>query len=366
MDEEPDPMGQRLLRKPVRLRVGADQEPRRRAPVEARGRHRRRHRARCARPDHAPRADDDDGRHGDAHGPGLREDLASLHGQPERVRRCVRASLVQADPPRHGPDRPLPRPVGAEGGIALARPGARRRPRAGRRERRDRAEGEAARFGPVGFAVGDHRLGVGLDLPRQRQAWRRQRRAPSPRAAEGLGGQPAGRACEGAGQARGRAKRLQRCADRRQEDFARRSDRARRLRSRRSRGEEGRSRRDRAVRARPHRCHAGADRRGLIRAAAASDRRVPQLRSQRARGRCRRAAHRQGQPADTDRARDDGADRWPAIAGRERGQRQARCFHEAHRRADQRLLRQPARHEHEVAEVHRCRIRARRPQPPER
>jgi catalase-peroxidase len=44
-----------------------------------------------------------------------------------------------------------------------------------------------------------HRLGLGLDLPRQRQARRRQRRAYPPRAAEGLGGQPAGRAGEGAG-----------------------------------------------------------------------------------------------------------------------------------------------------------------------
>ena len=37
-----------------------------------------------------------------------------------------------------------------------------------------------------------HGLGLGLDLPRQRQARRRQRRAHPPRAAEGLGGQPAG------------------------------------------------------------------------------------------------------------------------------------------------------------------------------
>ena len=36
-------------------------------------------------------------------------------------------------------------------------------------------------------------LGLGLDLPRLRQARRRQRRAHPPRAAEGLGGQRAGR-----------------------------------------------------------------------------------------------------------------------------------------------------------------------------
>ena len=42
------------------------------------------------------------------------------------------------------------------------------------------------------------RLGLGLDLPRQRQARRRQRRAHPPGAAEGLGRQRAGRAGQGA------------------------------------------------------------------------------------------------------------------------------------------------------------------------
>ena len=41
-------------------------------------------------------------------------------------------------------------------------------------------------------AAGLDRLGLGLDLPRLRQARRRQRRAHPPRAAEGLGRQPAG------------------------------------------------------------------------------------------------------------------------------------------------------------------------------
>ena len=42
----PDHVGQQLLREPVRLRVGADQEPGRRAPVAAEGRRRGRHRPR--------------------------------------------------------------------------------------------------------------------------------------------------------------------------------------------------------------------------------------------------------------------------------------------------------------------------------
>ena len=54
MDPQPDQVGQRLLREPVRLRMGADQEPRRRAPVDAQGRRRRR--APCRMPTTRPSA----------------------------------------------------------------------------------------------------------------------------------------------------------------------------------------------------------------------------------------------------------------------------------------------------------------------
>ena len=47
-------------------------------------------------------------------------------------------------------------------------------------------------------AAGLDGLGVGVDVPRLRQARRRERRAHSPRAAEGLGGQPAGGTRQGA------------------------------------------------------------------------------------------------------------------------------------------------------------------------
>ena len=60
--------------------------------------------------------------------------------------------------------------------------------------------------GLIGRRAGLHRLGLGLDLPRLRQARRRQRRAHPPGAAEGLGGQPAGAARQGARQ-RSRASR---------------------------------------------------------------------------------------------------------------------------------------------------------------
>ena len=54
--------------------------------------------------------------------PGLREDLAALPGASGPVRRRVRAGLVQAHAPRHGPDRALPRPARAEGNADLAGP----------------------------------------------------------------------------------------------------------------------------------------------------------------------------------------------------------------------------------------------------
>ncbi len=56
------------------------------------------------------------------------------------------------------------------------------------------AEGEDPRLRPHGVAARLDRLGVGLDVPRLRQARRRQRRAHSSQPAEGLGGQPAGAA----------------------------------------------------------------------------------------------------------------------------------------------------------------------------
>ena len=63
------------------------------------------------------------------------------------------------------------------------------------------------RLGAVRLGAGLDRLGVGVDLPRLRQARRRERRAHPPRAAEGLGGQPAGPAGEGARDARRRSRR---------------------------------------------------------------------------------------------------------------------------------------------------------------
>ena len=114
------------------------------------------------------------------------------------------------------------------------------------------------------------RLGLGLDLPRLRQARRRQRRAHPPGAAEGLGRQPARAARAGAEDARRHPRRVQRRGVGRQEDLARRPDRAGR---RRRGGAGGQGRRPvgrRALHAGPHGRVAGADRRRVVRAARAA------------------------------------------------------------------------------------------------
>ena len=84
--------------------------------------------------------------------------------------------------------------------------------RADRRGGHRRPEGADPRVGPVGLAARLHRLGLGLDVPRHRQARRRQRRARPPRAAEGLGGQQPAGAGEGAGGPRGDPEGVQRRA----------------------------------------------------------------------------------------------------------------------------------------------------------
>ena len=74
---------------------------------------------------------------------------------------------------------------------AVAGPGAGRRGRAGRRRRRRRAQGRGPRVRPHRAELVAHGLGLGRDVPRHRQARRRQRCAHPARAAARLGGQPA-------------------------------------------------------------------------------------------------------------------------------------------------------------------------------
>ncbi len=114
-----------------------------------------------------PPADDADHRPGAALRPDLRADLAPLPGEPGPVRGRLRARLVQADAPRHGPDPALPRTAGPERRADLAGPRTGGRPRARRRRRHRRPQGADPRLGPVGLAAGLHRLGVGIVVPRQ-------------------------------------------------------------------------------------------------------------------------------------------------------------------------------------------------------
>ena len=151
--------------------MGADQEPGRRASVDAEGRRRRRHGAGCARPVEASRADHADHRPRAAVRPGLREDLAALPRESGSVRRRVRPGVVQADAPRHGPDRALSRPARSEGDAALAGPDPRRRSSADRRAGHRRPEGEDPRVRPVRLRSWSRRPG------------RRRRRSAAPTSA---------------------------------------------------------------------------------------------------------------------------------------------------------------------------------------
>ena len=77
-------------------------------------------------------------------------------------------------------------------------------------------------------------------------------------------------------------------------------------------------------------------------------RRVPQLPQGPLHLGRRRAADRQGPAADADRAADDGPSGWFARSWRQPRRGQARCADRQARNADQRLLRQPDEHGHQV------------------
>jgi len=221
---------QRLLRQPVRLRVGADQEPGRCPAVDSRRWRRRRHGAGRARP-----------------GEDATRRRCSPPTSPCASTRPTRRSRAASSRTRTSSPTPSPGPgsssrtatwvprarylgpeVPAED-AHLAGPDPRRRPPAGRRAGHRRAQGaRCSTPGLAGLRARLHRLGLGLHLPRLRQARRRQRRPHSPGPAEGLGGQrarPNSPRCSPTLEAI--QTRVQRRADRRQEGLARRPDRAR-------------------------------------------------------------------------------------------------------------------------------------------
>ena len=137
----------------------------------------------------------------------------------------------------------------------------------------------------------------------------------------------------------------------RQEGFARRPDRARRLRGGREGRKGRRRRREGALHAGTHGRVAGADRRRLLRAARAACRRLPQLYQQQ---------EQQFMPPEealVDRAqllRLTGPEMTVLVGGlrvlgANAGQSKHGVFTKQAGDADERLLRQPARHEHGVA-----------------
>ena len=101
--------------------------------------------------------------------------------------------------------------------------------RAGRRRSPEEPD---PRFGPVRLAAGLHSVGVGVDVPRQRQARRRQWSARPPRPPERLGCERPRRAGGGPGQAAGDPGGVQRLPVGGNPGLAGRPDRARGLRRR--------------------------------------------------------------------------------------------------------------------------------------
>ena len=85
LDDEPHQVGQQLLREPLQVRVGEDQEPRWCEPVDPQEPRGAGDRARRARPDEEARPDDaDDGPRADR-GPGLQADLEALLREPGQL-----------------------------------------------------------------------------------------------------------------------------------------------------------------------------------------------------------------------------------------------------------------------------------------
>ena len=122
LDQHAHEVEQRLPREPLRLRMGADQEPGRCPSVEAEERRRCGHRPSRPRSVEAHCAVDADHRPRPAIRSRLREDLAAIPRESRPVGGRVRPGVVQADPPRHGPKSPISRPRGSGRGAHLAGP----------------------------------------------------------------------------------------------------------------------------------------------------------------------------------------------------------------------------------------------------
>ena len=273
LDAHADDLGQQLLREPVRLRVGADQEPGRREPVAAR--RTAPARAPCPMP-RTPRC---------SHAPTmLTTDLALRFDpiyepisrrfleHPDQFADAFARAWYKLTHRDMGPIERYLGPLVPQETLIWQDPIPAVNARAGRRGRHRRPQGSDPRLRAVGLAAGLDRVGVGVDLPRQRQARRRERRAHPARAAAGWEVNDPDelatvlRTLEGiqesfnSSQTGGKA------------GLARRPDRARRERRGRAGRQERRPRRPGALHAGPHGRLAGADRRGVLRRAGADRR----------------------------------------------------------------------------------------------
>ena len=258
--------------------------------------------------------------------------------------------LVQAHAPRHGSARAAPRPAGSPGAAAVAGPGAAGHPRSSDGGRR-RPEAQGPRFGTVRLAAGLDRVGVRGHVPRHGHARWRQRRPHPPRAAEGLGGQRAGRAGQGPAALEGIQKEFNDARNGRQEGLAGRPHRAGRVRGVEEAAKDAGH--DVQVPFTPGRTDATQEMTD-VESFAVLEPDADGFRNYLGQGHeraGRASARRPGAHADAERTRDDRAGRRPARAERELPDVRARRVHQAARDADQRLLRQPARHGDGVAEV---------------
>ena len=190
--------------------------------------------------------------------PGLREDLAAFYEHPDQFADAFARAWFKLTHRDMGARARYLGPLVPKGTLDLAGPDPCGQSPADRREGHRGAEGEDSRLQPVGVAAGLDRLGVGLDIPRLRQARRRERCAHSPQPAKELGGQPARTAQDGSAKARSDPEEI------RQEGFACRPDRSRRLRRDRESREGRRLQNQSALHAGSHGRFAGTDRRRFL------------------------------------------------------------------------------------------------------